>query len=139
MSRENVELIESAFAAWNRGDINGFADHAAEDVAWVEIAGRPEGPATERIGRERMREALGSLFDAFETYHLEIEQMREVDGRVLVVVCEVGRGRASGIEVDSQWGYLITVENGEFTRIEAYRDAAAALDVAGVTPSNDGL
>jgi uncharacterized protein len=138
MSRENIELIESAFAAWNRGDIDAFAEHASEDVAWVEIAGRPEGPATERVGRERMRDALGSLFDAFETYHLDLEHLHDTGDRVVAIVREVARGRASGVEVESRWGYLITVESGRIARIEAYRDADAALGAAGVTPANDG-
>ena len=133
VSQENVKLVESAFEAWNREDLDGFADHAAEDVAWVEVSGRPEGPATERVGRARMREGLGSLFDAFESYHLDVEQLHDLDDRVVAVVREVARGRASGLEVDGRWGYVITVENGEFARIEAYRDAAAALEAAGLS------
>jgi ketosteroid isomerase-like protein len=136
MSRESIELVESAFAAWNRGDIDEFAGHAAENVAWVEVSGRPEGVPTERLGRERMRQSLGSLFDAFDSYHLEVEQMREAGDRVLAIVREMARGRASGVEVDSRWGYLITVENGEIARIEAYRDAAAALRAAGIDESD---
>jgi ketosteroid isomerase-like protein len=134
VSRENVELVKSAFEAWNSGDLDGFADHAAEDVAWVEVTGRPDAVATERFGRARMREALGSLFEAFESYHLDLEQLHDVGDRVVAVVREVARGRASGLEVDGRWGYLVTVENGEIARIEAYRDAALALEAAGMSP-----
>jgi ketosteroid isomerase-like protein len=134
MSRENVELVKSAFEAWNRGDLDEFADHAAEDVAWVEVTGRPDAVATERFGRTRMREALGSLFEAFESYRLDLEQLHDLGDRVVAIVREVARGRASGLEVDGRWGYLITVENGEIARIEAYRDAALALQAAGMTP-----
>jgi hypothetical protein len=44
----------------------------------------------------------------------------------------IARGRASGVEVDGRWGYLISVENGQIVRIEAYRDARLALKMAGV-------
>jgi ketosteroid isomerase-like protein len=53
-------------------------------------------------------------------------------------VREVARGRASGVEIDSRWGYVITVEEGLIVRIEAYRDAAQALQVAGVGESEIG-
>jgi ketosteroid isomerase-like protein len=139
MATEQIELVQSAFEAWNRRDIDGFARHASENVAWLEVSGRPEGVPTERHGRERMRQSLWSLFDAFESYHLHVEDMREVGDRILVIVCEVARGRASGVEVNSQWGYLITVENGEMARIEAYRDADEAVEAAGLAQANDGL
>jgi ketosteroid isomerase-like protein len=138
MSRESVELVKSAFEAWNSGDLDRFADHAAEDVAWVEVTGRPDSVATERVGRARMREGLGSLFDAFESYHLDVERLHDLGDRVLAVVREVARGRASGVEVDGRWGYLITVRDGEMVRIEAYRDAGIALQVAGLGESENG-
>jgi ketosteroid isomerase-like protein len=132
VAQRNTELVESAFDAWNRGDIDAFAGHVAEDVAWLEVAGRPEGGATERIGRDRLRESLRSLFDAWESYHLEVQRLEAVDDRVLAVVREVARGRASGVEIDGTWGYLITVGDGEIVRIEAYRDANRALEMAGM-------
>ena len=131
MPPDDVELVESAFAAWNRGDIEAFAGHVSEDVAWLEVSGRPEGAPVERLGRERLRQSLESLFDAWESYHLEVERLEDLGDRVLALVREVGRGRASGVEVDGRWGYLITVEGGLIARIEAYRDAALALQAAG--------
>jgi ketosteroid isomerase-like protein len=131
---DNLALVESTFDAWNRGDIDAFAAHAAEDVAWLEVSGRPEGAPTERLGRDRMRKSLESLFDAWESYHLEVERIEEVGDRVVAVVREVARGRSSGLEVDGRWGYLVTVEDGLIVRIEAYRDAGQALQVAGLSP-----
>jgi uncharacterized protein (TIGR02246 family) len=129
---DNIKLVESAFDAWNRRDLDAFAAHAAEDVAWVEVAGRPEGVATERLGRDRMRQSLGTLFEVWDTYHLDVQQIHHIGDRVVAVVREVARGRASGLEVHGLWGYLITVEDGKIVRIEAYRDAAVALQVAGL-------
>ena len=131
MSRDTVELVESAFAAWNRGDVRGFADHVAEDVTWVEISGRPESDGRELPGRERMRASLESLLEAWESYRLELERVDDLGDRVLLIVRETGRGRASGVEIESLWGYVVTVTEGLITRVEAYRDAAEALRVAG--------
>jgi ketosteroid isomerase-like protein len=127
-----VALVESAFEAWNRGDIEGFAGHTSEDVVWLEVAGRPEGGPTERHGRDRMRRALESLFETWESYRLEVERIEDAGGRVVAVVREVARGRLSGMEIDGRWGYLITVREGQIVRIEAYRDAALALQAAGL-------
>jgi ketosteroid isomerase-like protein len=127
---EKLELVESAFDAWNRGEIDRFADHVSEDVAWLEVSGRPESGTSERFGRARLRSSLESLFDAWESYRLEVERIEDIGDRVLAIVREVARGRSSGVEIDSRWGYLITVENGEMVRVEAYRDPAEAARAA---------
>jgi uncharacterized protein len=128
------ELVESAFEAWNRGDIDAFAGHTAEDVAWLEVSGRPEGGGDgERLGRGRLRESLKSLFDAWESYHLEAERIEDLGDRVVAIVRETARGRASGVEVDGRWGYVLTVKDGQIVRVEAYRDADRALEVTGLS------
>jgi ketosteroid isomerase-like protein len=129
---ENIKLVEAAFDAFNRGEIHAFVDHVAEEVAWLEVSGRPEGGRSELFGRDRLRRSLESLFDAWESYHLEVERIYDLRDRVVAVVREVARGRASGLEVDGRWGYVITVEDGLIVRIEAYRDAGQALRIAGV-------
>jgi ketosteroid isomerase-like protein len=128
-----IELVESAFAAWNRGDLDAFAAHTSKDVAWLEVSGRPEGDGdSARYGRDRMRESLRSLFDAWESYHLEAERIEELGERVVVIVRETARGRASGVEIDGRWGYVLTVADGLIVRVEAYRDAEQALEVTGL-------
>jgi ketosteroid isomerase-like protein len=134
MPAEKLELVESAFDAWNRGQIDRFAGYVSEDVAWLEVSGRPESGTSERFGRDRLRRSLESLFDAWESYRLEVERIDDVGDRVLAVVREVARGRSSGVEIDSRWGYLITVEDGQMVRVEAYRDPAEALRESGLQP-----
>jgi uncharacterized protein len=135
VSRADVELVKSAFDAWNRGEVEAFTDSMAEDVAWLEVSGRPESGSSERLGRDRLRESLASLFEAWESYRIEVERIQEAGDRVVAVVREVARGRASGVEIDGRWGYLITVEDGRIARVEAYRDAAVALQLAGLAGS----
>lgn len=130
MPGDRVALIESAFEAWNRGDIARFTGHTAEDVVWVEVSGRPEGPGGERHGRDRLRRSLEELFEAWESYSLELERVEPAGDRVLALVREHARGRTSGVEVDSRWGYLISVENSKIRRVEAYRDPEQAVEAA---------
>jgi ketosteroid isomerase-like protein len=135
-SQENIELVRSALDAWNRGEIEAFADYVAEDVAWIEVSGRPEGGT--RLGRDRMRQSLESLFEVWESYRLEAERIEDTGERVVAIVREAARGRASGLQIDGRWGYLITVDDGQIVRVEAYRDAALALQLAGLGESAIG-
>lgn len=132
MSEGNVELVESAFAAWNRGDIAAFLSHVAPDIAWLEVSGRPESDGNEYYGRARLQQSLEDLFEAWESYHLDVERVDAVDDRVIAIVREVARGRTSGMEIDGRWGYVVTVDKGKIARVEAYRDAARALQAVGL-------
>jgi ketosteroid isomerase-like protein len=136
--QQDIELVESAFQAWNRGDIEAFAGHLAEDVAWLEVSGRPEGEDAEMHGRARLRRSLESMLDAWESYRLELLQVHDAGHHVVAVVRERARGRASGVDVDSTWGYLITLAEGAIVRVEAYRNPAQALAAAGPHGSETG-
>jgi uncharacterized protein (TIGR02246 family) len=127
----NTELVESAFEAWNRGEIEAFAEYAAPDVVWLEVSGRPEGDGAELHGRDRLRRSLESLFEAWASYRLEPQEIHDLGDRVVAVVREIARGRASGARVDGLWGYVITIRESKFVRVEAYRDPALALEAAG--------
>jgi ketosteroid isomerase-like protein len=94
--------------------------HFAEDVEWNEVGGRLDRPQS--MGREELSKGLHSLFDTWQSYRLEPEEIQPVDGRVLAIVREVARGRTSGLEVASTWGYVITVRDGKVAHVDAYRD-----------------
>jgi uncharacterized protein len=130
MSRETVELVKSAFEAWNRGDVAVFMDHLADDVVWLEVSGWLEQEGHEVHGRERLERNFVGLLDTWESYRLELEEVHDAGERVVVVVRELARGRSSGLEIDSLWGYLVTVNDRKLARVEAYRDPAAALAAA---------
>jgi uncharacterized protein (TIGR02246 family) len=134
VSQDSIELIESAFAAWNRGDIRAFADLTAEDIVWLEVSGRPEGDGAELHGRERMRRSLESLFEVWETYRLDVQSVQAVGDRVVAIVREVAQGRSSGVKIDGLWGYVITVSEGQIARVEAYRNHEQALVAAPAQP-----
>jgi len=135
MSQENVELVKAAFDAWNDGKLEDVLPFVAEDIEWLEVEGRPEvGMEGEVRGSETVRSMLESLFETWETYRLEPEQVRDLGGdRVIAVMRESARGRASGAEVASRWGYLLTIRDGKLARVEAYRDPKRALEAAGLS------
>jgi ketosteroid isomerase-like protein len=134
MPSKNVELVRKAFDAWNDGSVEGLVGFTTEGIEWLEVEGRPESPGEALPGRERLRAGLESLFESWEHYRLEPEEVRDVDDdRVFALLREVARGRASGVEVTSRWGYVITVRDGKLARVEAYRNPAAAREAVGLS------
>ena len=132
MSQADVTLVRRLFDAWNDGDMDAVNAFFADDIEWHEVGGRLDRPGS--LGREELGRGLASLFDTWQSYRLEPEELRIVGDRVFAIVREVARGRTSGLEVDSRWGYVISVSGDRITRVEAYRDAAQALEAAGPAP-----
>lgn len=139
----NVEIVERIFSAWNQGTLEDVLPFVAEGIEWFEVEAVPMGtvPASRRSdttgtevqGKTEVVSMLESLYDTWEHYRLEPEKVQAVDEeRVLAVLREVARGRASGVEVASRWGYLFTFRDDKVARIEAYRNPDDAFAAAGL-------
>ncbi|MQA75891.1 MAG: DUF4440 domain-containing protein [Solirubrobacterales bacterium] len=132
MSRENVEVVRDQFAATNERDFRRAMSHYAEDVELV-----VHHDAFLKSGTFKGRHAVGQWFaDWFTTfepgYHFDIEEARDLGDVVLLVATHRGRGRASGVEVRGQTGYLYGLRDGKIARVELHSGGAEAHEAAGV-------
>ena len=85
---ENLDLVRSIYAAWERGDF-GSANWADPAIEYVQV----EGPA---------RGSWTGLAGMAEACRVEARECRELDAeRVLVFTRVSGRGKASGLDLGS--------------------------------------
>jgi hypothetical protein len=93
MSRENVEVVRSIYAAQERGDFSSV-EWAHPEIEFV-IA---DGPSPGRwTGLAAMAEAFRDFLRAFEEYRPQVEEYRQLDGdRILVLTHRIGRGKRAG-------------------------------------------
>ena len=103
MSEENVELVRRALDAWNQQDEETALQLFSPD-AELDASGRILNPDiyTGIDGLMRFRRDIAEAWDRFE---VEIEDLFDSGSLVVVFVRSLGKGRASGIEVDfrSAW------------------------------------
>jgi ketosteroid isomerase-like protein len=126
---ENVDLVRSIYADWERGNWSGigWADPEMELVfgdgpmrgSWKGLAAVQDG----------WREFLGS----WEDWRIAVEEYRELDEeRVLVLVRNSGRGKASGLDVAQiapQTANVFHIRDGKVIRLLAYAELERALAV----------
>jgi ketosteroid isomerase-like protein len=132
MSQENVEVARRGFHAFNRRDIDEFAETFTADYEWVgAFLGVVEG------GSYRGREGLARYFaEAEETWSdltVSGEEFRDLGDRVLVLGRMEGRGRSSGVRVDTPYTMIVEFREGKISRSCAYLDHDEALRAAGLT------
>jgi ketosteroid isomerase-like protein len=120
---ENLDLVRSIFADWERGDF-GRADWADPDIEFT-IADGPDASLSK--GLVAMAQALRARLSAFADFRVEADEYRAVDDeRVLVLNHAVaGRGKTSGHELPAiavPGADLFYVEGGKVTRLIVYFD-----------------
>jgi ketosteroid isomerase-like protein len=121
---ENLDLVRSIYADWERGDY-GSAEWADPEFEYVNPGGAVE-PATQH-GPAGVSRVFVSIFDAWDAWHVELERLTASGDQVAVVVCYRRRGRESGVEVEGRESHLWTLRNGKVVRVEWFHDPAAAL------------
>ena len=134
---ENLDLVRSIYAEWERGDYRStdwadpeievvIDDGVAPDI-WRGLANTAKG----------FREFLNSWEDLRDV----VEEYREIDEeRVLVPVRLTGRGRTSGLEladIGSRAAYLFHIRDGKVRRLALYWDRERALADLGLSPEGD--
>lgn len=118
-SVDSLEHVHQLVAAFLAGDLDKV--FALMDPQ-VEFENRTEAPGIEGtyVGREEILSMLVKLNEVFENYRLEPLHFEGGEKQVAVLIREVGRGRASGLEVDQRTVFLHTLVDGKVSRIEAF-------------------
>ena len=124
---ENLDLVRSIYADWERGDYSAAA-WAHPEIEYVFVDGPAPGTWT---GLVAAGATWRDYLRAWEEYSVEVEEYRELDSeRVLVLVRVSGSGKTSGLEL-AQMGAsgasLFHFRGGKVTRFVNYFDRNRAL------------
>ncbi len=130
----NLDLVRAIFADWEHGDWSS-AEWAHPDIEFV----LPDGPVTGTWrGLAAMAAGWRDFLSAWEGYRLEAEEFAELDdGRVLVFVNLLGRGKTSGLELGqtrAKGANVFHLRGGKVTRLVGYNDRDLALADLGLAP-----
>jgi ketosteroid isomerase-like protein len=128
MSQENVEIGRRAFAY----EMQGVGDRAEAEAVFdphVVINPTEEGPS---FGLDAIRDNITHWNEAWEKLDVTAEEFIDAGDRVLVTVHHRGRGRRSGIEIDTRLYLVYCLLNGKVPRQDEYADRAEALQAAGL-------
>ena len=131
---ENLDLVRSIYADWERGDFFRSADWAHPEIEFVLADGPEPGRWTGLAG---MAEAARLRLSGWEEYRTAAEEYRELDAeRVLLLVDRSVRGKASGLELaqlHAKTAHLFHIRDGKVTRLVAYFEPGRALADLGLT------
>ena len=108
-------------AAWNRRDLDAWAEGFTEDVVWdVGDAFLDQEPVE---GREALRRWGHSVFRAWDDLRLEVLEMREEPQRLVTRIRMSGRIRATGLDLEQHVDQIFEFRGEELkpSRLEIRR------------------
>jgi ketosteroid isomerase-like protein len=130
MSRGNVEIVRSAFAAWNRGDLDAALQAYAPEVEF-RLAGSFPDFETAYYGPDGVRNFWQQFRAPWEEIFLDIEELIDCGEHVIVLFHFRAKGR-DGIEVQRPFAQRYTTRGGWVVRIENFAGWDQALEAEGL-------
>jgi ketosteroid isomerase-like protein len=130
MSQENVDKTTDFIDAYNRRDFHAAVQHFDPKVEWV----LPDDMEADSChGPDEIIRFWEGLDETFDGLRLHPQEAVDCGDRVAVRLRHSGRGKASGIELDTELYHQVTTfRDGMIVRFEYFADWAAALRAAGV-------
>jgi ketosteroid isomerase-like protein len=123
------DLVREAIGAFLRGEVDRSLGFADPDIVSFRAPPLPDpqtyhGPA----GVMQMYEDWTAEFGEFD---MEVTEVAETGGRVIVEMVQRGTGRSSGAPVTGHFWFVFTVADDKIARQEVYGSREQAFQAAG--------
>jgi ketosteroid isomerase-like protein len=128
----NADLVREAFEQWNTGDRESLLALIDPDVE-IHVASAQLTGGEAFHGHEGYREWHAAMEESFEVWQIHPEVFREVGDRVVALGNMHLRGRASGVELDQEIGWLVDIRDGKMIRFQTFLSHAEALSAGGIS------
>jgi ketosteroid isomerase-like protein len=128
---QNVEIVRDAY---ERFRATGRFDSALAAPGFVwdmsHFHGWPEDQVYE--GVEGAEAFLREWAGAWDDWQLDVEALHDAREKVVALIRQRGRSRASGMLVDMSFAQVWTLRDGKETRMDMYSSQAEALEAVGL-------
>jgi ketosteroid isomerase-like protein len=131
MSEENVERMHQAFDAFARRDKSAWLELADPDLELAAVGVWPESVPIR--GAEAAWEFLVATDEPWEPSPYQLVEVIDADDRIVAHQRRDLRGKSSGVEVEYDYWFVLTVRDGLAHRIEWFADREAALETLGLS------
>jgi ketosteroid isomerase-like protein len=130
VGREQIETVERALDAWNRGDVDAMV---AEATAESEYAISDRNPNSRLLrGREEIADYLRDWHDTVRGLHFEVHEMRDAGSSVVALGTMSGHVGEDGPQITAELAFVLHFDGTVVVRTEEYLDKRQALEAAGL-------
>lgn len=125
---ENVQLVQSLYAAFARGDIDSVVSAVDPDVAWISNADPVLLPfGGERKGVEGVRSFFRELTTNIELDSFQPRQFFAGEDFVAVLGRSISRSKGTDNPFEDDWMHLVRIKHGKVTEFRLFNDTHALV------------
>ena len=123
---QNITVVQEAFAAFGRGDVQGILDRLADGIVWKGVHGA--GPHVPTSGERRGKAQVGEFFkQVAQNLNFSRFEPKEfiATGDKVVVLGHYTATTPIGKTLDADFAMVFTLHNGKATEFQEFTDSAA--------------
>ncbi len=124
-------MVKACFALFAEGDLEGILQYIDPEGEVIESPKMPD--ARTFHGHDGFIAAIGHWSGEFDDFQVELERLIDAGDTVITFVRQVGRGKQSGVPVETRVGNLYTFRHGRILRWEMFAPPEEALEAAGLS------
>jgi ketosteroid isomerase-like protein len=133
MSQENVEVALKVHRAFSRGDLEGVLSGWHPKAEYRDaIHQSVEGEEGVFRGHDGIRRWWRDLHDHYEDLNTEVLEVRDLGERLVVVFVVRGRGKGSGVALETPLAQVVTMRQGKVVEARDYFSREEALNSVGL-------
>ena len=123
---QNTKVVQEAYAAFGRGDVQGILDRLDEGIVWKGVYGAaPHVPtAGERRGKAQVREFFKQVAESVSFSRFEPKEFI-ASGDKVVALGHYTATTPLGKAFDSDFAMVFSLRNGKVTEFQEFTDSAA--------------
>jgi ketosteroid isomerase-like protein len=123
-TQQNTKIVQEAYAAFGRGDIQAVLGSLADNVDWHAIIGAgPQVPTGgRRMGRAQVEQFFGQLAESVDFKQFEPREFIAERNKVVALGYYDGVAKKTGRPFKSDWVMVFTVANGKIAQFREYAD-----------------
>lgn len=136
MTNKNIELVQTGYALFERGDVPAILDMMTPDVR-IGIVGRKEDAPFLGIrqNKDGAADFFRGLHEAHEIHLFEPQRHVAVEDLVFVWGHYHWTMRKSGVSKDTQWLHVWTIRDGKCASLHAHNDTAMLAEAYHAAPA----
>lgn len=132
MGKKNLDIVKTLFEADPKGDMEAAHNVLDVNIEWIE----PDVPGLWFAGIHRgveavFREVIEPTFEHVENFSIMVDQYLDAGDEIVVLGRFLGKGKATGKNIDIPACFICKVQGGKIVRLRAYHNTALWLEVIG--------
>jgi uncharacterized protein len=128
MGDQNVELVESTYGAFGRGDVPAVLGSFADDIEWFEAEGMPYGGLYH--GPDAVAQnVFGPITSDVDGFALVTGEFIASGATVVAVVRYTGTGKVTGKTLDVPAVHVWDIRDGKLARFRQFIDTVEYAEV----------